>query len=261
MTETLTDVEYVEQAFFNVIEEPVHRRQLDPSKGFVTNEIDKFKLLVREDTDQPIAVVKQGYQIIQNRRIIEPMLEYLDKTDVRWEIDRENSCIDTDRLRLRIKYPDLNVEDDSDQGLNLGHSIHNSFDGNGSVKILEYLLRLVCTNGLTRWTTRNKIWFRHTKGFTYDEFNRILETLVIDAPVIGDRIRALQELEVNQTILCEARGLGTKGMHDYIEDRIQDVSQMNQWQLLNILTWFVSHNMKQRQMAEYQYKIGKLFNV
>jgi len=260
----MTDVEFITNTFFNVREVPVYRQRIsnDEERRIITEPIEKYKLLIKDDTDENISVVKQGYKVIENREVIEPILEYLDKTDVRWTVDKRNSYSGIDKMRLKIVYPDLNIEDDSDQGLQLGHGIYNSFNGSGSMRILEYILRLVCTNGLTSWqSSQNRLWFRHTNGFTIENYKRMLDNLISNAPTIGNRVRALREVEINSELLEKAIGLSTKGMSDYIEQETSDINRLTQWRLLNIMTYYVSHFMKQRTMSEYQYKIGRLFAI
>jgi len=68
----------------------------------------------------------------------------------------------------------------------------------------------------------------------------------------------LQNLKADKTIKRKVEDSLGKNIMKYVDEQPNPV---NQWKLLNILTYYISHNLEQRLRSGYQYKLSKVFEL
>jgi len=66
---------------------------------------------------------------------------------------------------LHVKFPELFIKDDSDDGMALSLYIHISYDMSEGIKIYWGAIRAICTNGVVFGEVLAKFYGKHTKGF------------------------------------------------------------------------------------------------
>ena len=94
-----------------------------------TNKIaENYKAIVRGDNNKIISIVNRNYKLVPNKVLIDQLLEQLRRTDQKFEIEPHHSFIRDNRMRLQIKFPELYIKDDSDDGMALSLYLHNSYD-------------------------------------------------------------------------------------------------------------------------------------
>jgi ribosomal silencing factor RsfS len=72
----------------------------------------------------------------------------------------------------------------------------------------------------------------------------------------------MQNTRVNRDLRLEVENRLGKKVMKYVEEQERENSKAkNQWVLYNILTYYISHIVKQRMRAQYQLEVSKLFKL
>lgn len=225
------------------------------------NKIDGYKAIVapKGSKDQVISVVKNSYKLVENRQLIDPFMEQISKLGVRWKIDPSHTFCQLNRMRLQITFPDILIKDE-ESDIALSVYLHNSYDQSEGVRCFWGGIRGVCTNGCVFGTVLGSMYARHTKGFTfknfYEEFGQASDK--IDS--LQKRIDVLQEKPVHEQLMEELqKSLGKRRMQEIVQtDRIPDKSQ---WELLNDITYYISHSEEKPKRADLQLKLSKVYEL
>jgi len=74
----------------------------------------QYKAIVRNDNNSLISIVNKNYKLVPNKDLIDQLMEQLERTDQKYEIEEHHSFVRNNRMRLHIVFPDLKIKDDSD---------------------------------------------------------------------------------------------------------------------------------------------------
>ncbi len=255
-----TDIERrLEPYLFPVTETAVYR---DGAGENGVPQISKdHKAIVRKDNGKLISIQRNSYKLVPNSEVIKPLMDQLHKLDTSWYIDSSHSFVDDARMRLQITFPELVVHDGrSDIALSL--YLHNSYDSSEGVRMYFGAIRFLCRNGFAFGQILSKFYGKHTTGFDMQNLQRELSATAEKLPVIKHRIGTLLESKVDKNLRLEIdRRLG-KRVTKYIEQQEQETQRaQNQWAMYNIITYYVSHLVKQRMRADYQLRASKIFGL
>lgn len=219
---------------------------------------EKYKSIVRPDNNRLISIMPKTYKLVTNQEVILPIIDFLDRFDNKWTVDPSHSFVQDGRMRLQITFPELTVNDgESDIALSL--FIHNSYNGMEGVRGFWGAIRGICTNGMVFGKLLGSFYRKHTSGIDLDKFQNQLEETTSKLPIIEERINILKNIEVNSKMLQDVEHkLGRTAM-EYVNQNF-DFTQ-SQYILLNVLTHFVSHNLRRHVRAGYQRQISNIFNI
>lgn len=222
---------------------------------------DSYKAIVCEDDNKLISIMKDSYKLIPNSEIIYPLMEQLHNLDTSWYIDSSHSFVELNRMRLQITFPELIFHDGrSDIAMSL--FLHNSYDGSEGVRMYWGAIRGICKNGMVYGEVLSKFYGKHTSGLDISNLQEQVEATYEKIPVIKHRIETLQELKVTDDLRMNIERKLGKTVTKYIEEQEKETRKSaNQWILYNILTYYISHELKQRMRAQYQFEVSKLFQL
>lgn len=220
-----------------------------------------YKAIVRKDNGKLIAIQRKTYKLVPNAEVIKPLLAELHKLDTSWYIDSSHSFVDDQRMRLQVTFPEIVLHDGRSE-IAMSLYLHNSYDGTEGVRMYFGAIRAICKNGMVFGQVLNKFFAKHTMGLDIRHLHRELSTTAERLPVIQNRIQTLQEARVTKDLRMDVdRRLG-KRLSRYVEQQESEMRKAsNQWTLYNMLTYYISHTVKQRMRAEYQMRVSKLFGL
>ncbi len=229
--------------------------------GGIPSNTSAYKAIVREDDNKLISIMRDTYKIIPNSEVIKPLLEQLHMLDTTWYIDSSHSFVEDHRMRLQVTFPELIFHDGrSDIALSL--FLHNSYDGSEGVRMIWGAIRGICKNGMIFGEVLSKFYGKHTSGFEVGNLQEKLESTYDTIPVIKHRIEQLQNQTVTKALRQAIESKLGKKVYKYVEEQEAEISKAkNQWILYNILTYYISHVMKQRMRAQYQMEVSRLFKL
>lgn len=213
--------------------------------------------------DEIVSVQRKSYKLVTHEEIVMPVIERLSQTSHNWEIDRRHSYVSDTKMRLAITFPDLKMNPDGKSDIAMQLNVSNSYDGSERVKLAWGLLRLICTNGMTRFEAIARSSAKHTQSFNIDNLSESIFKAYESMPEIETRLRLLNQSEFLMT--DEARDTIEKSYGKraigYVEQEQEQVGIATQWDLMNALTYYVSHFINIKARMKYQNIIAEQFGI
>ena len=245
----------IENFFFPVEERPVALLNDAPWD----DKIKGYKAIVSPngESDRVISVVKNSYKLVPNKELIEPFLNQVSKLGVRWKIDNSHSFCQLNRMRLQVTFPDILLNDE-DSKIPLSVYLHNSYDQSEGVRLFWGAIRSICSNGMVFGEVLGKIYAKHTSGFTFDKLETQFHNVTEKITSVQNRITDLRSTEVDLEFMAKVQeALGKRRLEEITKtDQMPDQSQ---WDLLNDITHYISHNEKKPNRAKLQLATSKVF--
>ncbi len=229
----------------------------------VNKPTNRYKAIVRSDNNALISIVNKKYKLVPNSELINQLMEQLENTDQKYEIDEHHSFVRNNRMRLHILFPELRIKDDSDDGLALSLYLHNSYDMTEGIRMYWGAIRAICTNGMVFGEVLAKFYGKHTRGFKIQNLKNSLENTYQMIPDIQQRINILDSLEIDRQFEDDFQNqMGSRFVkHMKIENHITSLQSITQLQLFHLVTNYISHRIKHEMQARYQMAASKLFNL
>lgn len=238
-----------------------------------------------ERENKVVSVVSDEYKLLPNKLVLDPVLEFLDKKRVKYKLDRFSFVTDQ-RMRVHFTFPDIRIKDDTKDGILSSMFLHNSYNMLEAFRMTSGAMRLVCSNGMVVGTVLKKIKIIHQAHHIQDiatvNIESVLKGFYDNVPLIEKRIRELRDghatVKFMQDVLSKFdmrtasyifRELGLMHEEDKNELAKEVMGEMTEkmakqiqlWQLYNILTKFVSHQILNRYRVDYLQRISKLFEL
>ena len=226
----------------------------DNLQTFLTSD---YKAIVREDTNEPISIVKSTYQVIPNETLINKLMHELTQFDTPFKIDNSHSFVLNEKMRLQVTFPDLTLKDE-ESGIALSLYLHNSYDMSEGVRMFWEAIRGICANGCIFGKVLSQFYGKHTQGFQITNLRKALTETYDMIPTIQHRIDELQSMPVTDQIKEDLEKEVGKRM---AKEALPNAEMLSQWQLYNVLTHIISHNVEMRLRARYQMAVSKVFQL
>ena len=226
----------------------------DNVSTFLTSD---YKAIVREDTNEPISIVKNTYQVVSNEVLINKLMHELVQIDTPFKIDPSHSFCENNRMRLQVTFSDLCLKDD-ESGMALSLYLHNSYDMSEGVRMFWGAIRHICSNGSVFGKVLSQYYARHTQGFQITNLRKTLTETYDMIPAIQNRINELRSMPVTEQVKEDLEKEVGKRM---AKEVLPDAGTLSQWNLYNLLTHLISHSIEQRLRARYQMAVSKVFQL
>ncbi len=246
--------------FFNVEERDVLLPSL-PDNGETHKPINDYKAIVTNinGKEKVVSVAKKSYKLIKNEELITPFLEQLTSMREKWIIDRSHSFCEANRMRLQVTFPEIKFHDGTSD-IPLSVYLHNSYDQSEGVRMFFGAIRSVCSNGMIFGDVMGSVYARHTSGFSFDGLEQQFTNLGDKIEQVQARINYLKSSCINDKLMESLQeSLGKRRLEEITNtDRILLQSQ---WDLLNDITYFISHDIEKPKRADLQMKTSKVFQL
>jgi hypothetical protein len=226
----------------------------DNVSTFLTSD---YKAIVREDTNEPISIVKNSYQVVPNETLINKLMHELVLIDTPFKIDPSHSFCENNRMRLQVTFPDLTLKDE-ESGIALSLFLHNSYDMSEGVRMFWGAIRAICANGCVFGKVLSQFYGRHTQGFQIANLRETLTATYDMIPAIQHRIDELRSMPVTDQVKVDLEKEVGKRM---AKEVLPNADMLSQWQLYNALTHVISHSIEQRLRARYQMAVSRVFQL
>jgi len=221
--------------------------------------INGYKAIVANinGKEKVVSVAKKSYKLVRNQELIEPFLEEIDKLNVQWKVDHSHSFCLLNRMRLQITFPEIMVSDKESE-IPLSVYLHNSYDQSESVRLFWGAIRSICSNGMIFGDVLGSLYARHTSGFSFDKLESQFNNVTDKICHVQNRVDVLRSASLDEDIMERVqKALGKRRLEEIIQtDSVPDISQ---WDLLNDITYFISHNEKKPKRARLQLAASKAF--
>ena len=217
-----------------------------------------YKALVRADTNEPISIVRNTYQLVPNSVLINQLMHELVGMETPFVVEPSHSFVMNNKMRLQIKFPELVVHDE-ESDIPLSLYLHNSYDGSEGVRVFYGCIREICTNGQVFGKSIAKAYHRHTSGFQLGKISDSLSEITELMPSIQAQINVLIGTDPDNDLYESIeKQLGKRMLKQVHENTHEHPSK---WDVLNAITYIISHVMDQRMRARYQLAASRVFGL
>jgi hypothetical protein len=173
-----------------------------------------------------------------------------------FRIDPSHSFCENNRMRLQITFPDLALKD-SDSDIPLSLFLHNSYDMSEGVRVFFGAIRAICSNGMVFGNVLARFYGRHTQGFKIENITTKFREAYQYLPEIQDRINELEMTPAEPELYTKVENEISKR----IAKEVQTDGQISTWQLMNRITYIISHSIALRYRARYQQNVSRVFGL
>lgn len=245
--------------------------------------VEGYKGIFNTETNKVVSVVSDTYNLLPNKVVVDPVLEFLEKNKIKYIFDRFSYVNDTN-MRLHFTFPEIKIKDDSKDGILGSMFLHNSYNNTESFNMTAGALRLVCKNGMVANVAFKKLKVIHQahnidsialanmeavfNGF-HDNTKMIEQRIkeMIATKVTGQFIKQIYpkfEVRIAAHMLREVGLLAPDQNNTDSAELIANLDDKqklntNMWKLYNILTQYISHQTLQRYRLDYLRVVSKQF--
>lgn len=223
--------------------------------------IDGYKAIVAsvKGKEQVVSIANKSYKLVKNEELIEPFLNKLTSLNEKWIIDRSHSFCKPNRMRLQITFPDIKLHDGTSD-IPLSVYLHNSYDQSEGIRMIWGAIRAVCSNGMVFGDVMGSLYARHTSGFSLDKLENQFKDVGRKIDQVQDRIDNLKSTGLNERFMKKLQEtLGKRRLEEIVQT--DTIPNQSQWDLLNDITYFISHDVEKHQRADLQLKTSKVFQL
>lgn len=246
--------------FFDVEERDVVLPSL-PGSGIMDKPIDDYKAIVTtiNGKEKVVSIAKKSYKLVRNEELIEPFLEQLTSLNEEWIIDNSHSFCMANRMRLQVTFPEIKLHDGTSE-IPLSVYLHNSYDQSEGVRMFWGAIREVCSNGMIFGKVMGSLYARHTSGFNFDSLEKQFANLSYKIEQVQARINYLKSTGLEENFMKELQeSLGKKRLEEITNT--DTILHQSQWDLLNDITYYISHDVAKPKRADLQLKTSKVFQL
>ncbi len=219
-------------------------------------QVPRYRAVVRDDTDEPIATVSTKYKLIEHATVMGEAMKYVQKLGNPTE--KFYTSTKGDRAVGEFTYADKTLAVRKGDMVGLRVYAESSYNGKQAIKVRIGGLRLVCMNGLMQPNDIFSLNVKHTGDveFKFPEPEEIMERFTKTIHTLSgysqmelgsEKIREYAEMAVNEGVVVER---AVKAIKD--EDRTV-------WDLYNHFTYHITHNESSK--ASYLGKMNRLNRV
>jgi len=221
------------------------------------------KAIISEENNV-ISVVGEGYQVVENSKLVEEFENYLTQTDVKFvRADIGVTGKRGQKFFAKYRFPEIKNTFGEVDGITkkipddvqLMMELHNSYDGSSKWGFEIGGYRLVCLNGLRMYESLFQINEMHNSSAS--DSNDVV-TLGFQAAVdmfrnnLHKKWSDMKNLNFDEQIvatLVEKLEIGKRYseiLNRMQEERIQNGKLKTAWDFYNMVTWFTTHIVEQR---------------
>lgn len=227
---------------------------------------EKHIAVVRKDTNEILHYPTKTYKIIQNKDVIDSFLTKITPITNNIVLGQSHSFVKSEKMQVQLTFPDFQFNDGSSD-VALTAYISNSYDGSSGVRVLWGGIRKICTNGMIWGINIEKFYAKHTQGASLFGVDKQFERIVNAIPEMKERIRILNQIEFKlpkdedsrEEMQEKFQKQYGKKASDYIMENYRE--GMAQYDLVNLLTWFISHKIDVARRSDYQLRVARNFKL
>jgi hypothetical protein len=244
----MIDITQYDNALFPVEEYPIPTPDVDVGFGFNTNPHgdSQFKMIVRQDTGEPISVMSKDYRLISNRELLEAALPMIDQYGGVIPAPNNDADIEVNRVfgnarsQFAFDFPQREVK----VGNDIVHpriTLINSYDGTKRVGFRYGAYRLVCSNGLTIGKSSTETYMHIGQNTPLNDIEEIIRKVFMnmDSMIEG----GFQPMLEQKLLHADINKFVQQFPKQYQDEVTAQLTSTNAWDVYNAGTYVCSHLM------------------
>ena len=221
-----------------------------PEKG---KEIDSsgYKFIVREDTGAVLSCMTDEYQLVENKRVMkyaDPIIKK-NKGVVKEALTFNNGA----RTRVKWSFPSHKVNLGKNENIEPQIIFDNSYNGTVGVNIMSGAFRIVCSNGLVIGVVIGKYRNKHSVyNISLDDLESVIyDTMEKTKMIFKDDFQILFDTDLKEKHIIKFIKMFPIQANEVITGRLIADKPKTYWDLLNVGTNVLSHNMNRKTEATH----------
>lgn len=230
--------------------------------------LEDHKGVLNENYNVVAQVVSKHYKVIQHQEFLSNCLSAIEEYDKTFKgIIRTNKY--GNEVIFDIFFNDKHVEDDTDDGINLGFRMTNSYNCSKAASVLFFGYRHYCENGMIFGMRKRDIFYQKHIG-DFEQMNEQLPNFFARAM---ERKESIQEV-INKMMATKIKDFEQEyelvfrreRENEYVKELIQtnmlaeaDGQKPTYWHFYNAITNMATH--KSRSLTKEGYLQNKAFKV
>ncbi|MBT6047990.1 MAG: DUF932 domain-containing protein [Candidatus Scalindua sp.] len=244
----MIDIANYEDVIFPVTEVPIPLPQM-PNNSYILDsgygDDSQFKMIVREDTGEPISVMSKDYRLVSNQDLLMAALPHLNKFGAVMANDdlemRSNHVFGNARSQFSFDFPLSEIAIAKGDDLHPRLTLINSYDGTKRVGFKYGAFRLVCSNGMMIGDAKTETYMHIGARTELDDIGNIIERAVGNMQeMLGEKFGPLLEQNLEMHKISKLIEMFPKVHRGPMYAQIQS---QNAWDVYNAVTFMTTHMM------------------
>lgn len=224
-------------------------------------DIDGFYGVYNEDTRTIVHVAKPSYKLVQNKDITSLGLDLLEQSGIDAKVDTLHSYVNATEMRLVLVTGNM-LFNDGVSDIMQTIELRNSYDASTTIGFSFGAIRQICSNGMIGNKTIASTKFRHTTGFEISKMAEQIGKLDLVSEKMTDAISTLADTrwtkDSEQTKEWFVKHYGKRKGVKIMESAVGSDMPATQWDMLQRLTWYISHEVE---VGRRDYEQSKLTRI
>lgn len=203
------------------------------------------------DKNKLLATFDKGYHLIDHRDFLATISDHFgEEFEGSYYIGEDSESlyvyIYPEDMKQLIKDP----RDGTEEWINLGLRLANSYDGSTALRVESVGIREVCSNGMWAQTFAKRGYQRHTKKSNLNEFSVAISKVLeadFDDIVMTYQDAMKEEIKSVSVFLKEVYGQRHKALQKYLYDRVKGRDVVTKWDIYNHVTRGLTHGFREEQ--------------
>lgn len=237
---------------------PIETKVKVPEGITLNVDVPKYRAVVRTDTNKPLGVVSNRYELLKHDDVITGFRRALSGMDVAEKISVQN---DGAKLFAHYRLNAERVEVKEGDMVALQFVVKNSYDGSNALQIMLGAYRLVCDNGMVIGKQFYTYSQKHIGSGV--DVGQLSERVGAMVSAFKDTLPTLQAMTQRNNLMTveELFDYNKLIMPNYLADQARTEyireGDTSVWGYYNALTYAITHGMK-KQNSEAAINFGKM---
>ena len=223
----------------------------DRENGNILNKDTGHKFIIREDTGEVLSCMTDEYQLVENKRVMkfaDPIIKK-NKGVLKEALTFNNGA----RTRVKWSFPDHKVSLGKNENIEPQIIFDNSYNGTVGVNIMSGAFRIVCSNGLVIGVVIGKYKNRHSVyNISLDDLESVIyDTMEKTKMIFKEDFQILFNTDIREKDIVNFIKMFPIQANDTITGRLIADKPKTYWDLLNVGTNVLSHNMNRKTEATH----------
>tara|TARA_R100000049_G_C1940844_1_gene84992 strand:- start:556 stop:1335 length:780 start_codon:yes stop_codon:yes gene_type:complete len=223
----------------------------DRENGNILNKDTGHKFIVREDTGEVLSCMTDEYQLVENKRVMkfaDPIIKK-NKGVLKEALTFNNGA----RTRVKWSFPDHKVSLGKNENIEPQIIFDNSYNGTVGVNIMSGAFRIVCSNGLVIGVVIGKYRNKHSVyNISLDDLESVIyDTMEKTKMIFKDDFQILFDTDLKEKHIIKFIKMFPIQANEVITGRLIADKPKTYWDLLNVGTNVLSHNMNRKTEATH----------
>lgn len=216
-----------------------------------------YKMIMRSDTKEVIAIVPNSYRLITNDDLVARLYVELQDRQIHAYIDDASSSIDSRHMRLQLTLPEIKFQD-GDSEIGLAVYVHNSYDDSEPVRFVFGGIRFRHGEGMVFPETMAECLIRHQEAININaRLSRAISSALRNWPKVEKKVKLLASTPASATLYDKVGRIMGQDWGTYLRSKKPDTM----WRAFHFLIDYITFHVPKHDRARHQQDLSRVFGL